>query len=222
MIDSRTCLSDFNKQPLFLKSNGFKWEDRLVFRYQLDHLGNSTRRGHLGKNKDGKDLARCFYWPSLYSDVAHHCRSCEMCQRYNKAKPRHTPMVEREVVTVPSERVAIDLVGPLPKARGGMEYLLTCIDLATGWPEAVALRTTTTNVIIKNLLEIFSRNGFPGTIISDNGPQFVGKAFKSFCRDNGITHTRTSVYSPESNGVVEGFHGSLKGMVAKCVEAKGS
>jgi len=28
-------------------------------------------------------------------------------------------MVEREVMTVQFERVAIDLVGPLPKARGG-------------------------------------------------------------------------------------------------------
>jgi len=119
---------------------------------------------------------------------------------FSKAKSRHTPMVEREVVTLPSERVAIDLVGPLPKARGGFEYILTCVDLATRWPEAVALKKTTANVIVKNLLDIFSRNGFLGTIVSDNGPQFVGKVFQSFCSANGIAHIRTAVYCPESNG----------------------
>jgi len=112
-------------------------------------------------------------------------------------------MMQREVITVPSERVAIDLVGPLPKARGVFEYMLTCIDLATRWPEAVAVKKTTAAIVVKNLVEMFSRNGFPGVIISDNGPQFLSKAFKSFCRDNGIQHMKTSVHCPESNGVVE-------------------
>jgi len=72
-----------------------------------------------------------------------------VCQRFNKVKPRHTPMVEREVVTVPSERVVIDLVRPLSKAKGGFEYLLTCVDLATRWPEAVALKKTTAKIVQK-------------------------------------------------------------------------
>jgi len=190
--------------------NGYEWDEGLAFKYTLDQLGNVAKRlcvpkslrgkcleiahersDHLGKNKVGKELAKTFYWPSLYSDVAVHCRSCEVCQRYSKAKPRHTPMIEREIVTIPSERVAIDLVGPLPKARGGFGFLLTCIDLATRWPEAVALKKTTARIVIKNLLEFFSQNGFPGTIVSDNGPQFVGKEFESFCSENGITHTKT-------------------------------
>ena len=52
------------------------------------------------------------------------------------------------MITLPSERVAIDLVGLLPKARGGCEYLLTCMDVATRWPEVVALSKTTASVIL--------------------------------------------------------------------------
>jgi len=33
-------------------------------------------------------------------------------------------------MTMPSERVAIDLVRPLPRAKGGCEYMLMCIDIA--------------------------------------------------------------------------------------------
>jgi len=53
--------------------------------------------------------------------------------------------------------------------------------------------------------------------VSDNGPQFQSSTFKAFCTKNGIQHTTTLVYCPESNGVVERFHGTVK-----CCEAKGS
>jgi len=132
-------------------------------------------------------------------------------------------MHEREVLTVPSERVCVDLVGPLPKAKGGVEYILTYIDVATRWPEAVPLRTTTTaQVIIRHFTEIFSRNGFPGVLVSDNGPQFISKTFRSICEKNVIHHVRTAIYSPKSNGILERFHGSLKQMLAKCREGGGN
>ena len=131
-------------------------------------------------------------------------------------------MVEREVITIPSERVSIDLVGPLPKARGGCQYILMCMDVATRWPEAVALSKTTASVIVRHLTEMFSRNGFLGVVVSDNGPQFLSKTFKTFCAKNGIQHVTTSVYCPESNGVLERFHGTLKQMVVKSVQAKDS
>ncbi len=47
-------------------------------------------------------------------------------------------------------------------------------------------------------------------IISDNGPQFMAKDFKEFIRVSGMTHVRTSVYYPQSNGKVERWHKTLK------------
>ena len=123
------------------ESNGYWWEDGLLMKYQLDEVGQTSKRlcvpqpfrkrcievaddkfCHRGKNKVVVDIARNFYWPFLWRDVAAHCKACEVCQRFNKAKPRHAPMVEREVVTVPSERVCIDLVGPLPKLGEALRF----------------------------------------------------------------------------------------------------
>jgi len=153
-------------------SNGYQLEDVLLMKYQLDEVGQTSKRlcvpqpfrnscmevardkfVHRGKNKVAVDIARNFYWPSLWRDVAAYCKACEVCQRFSKAKPRHAPMVEREVVTVPSERVCIDLVGPLLKAQGGFEFLLTMIDVATRWPEAVPLRKATAPIIVRHLLD---------------------------------------------------------------------
>ena len=47
-------------------------------------------------------------------------------------------------------------------------------------------------------------------IISDNGPQFVAKDFKTFIRVTGMTHVRTSPYYPQSNGKIEAWHKNMK------------
>lgn len=47
-------------------------------------------------------------------------------------------------------------------------------------------------------------------IITDNGPQFIAKDFKSYIRLMGMTHVRTSPYYPQSNGKLERWHKSLK------------
>ena len=62
-----------------------------------------------------------FHWPNMYTDIAEHCQSCEVCQKHAKANPMPYPMQEKEVVSVPSERVNFDVVGPFPKARGGVQ-----------------------------------------------------------------------------------------------------
>ena len=58
--------------------------------------------------------------------------------------------------------------------------------------------------------------------MSDNGAQFVSKAFERFCQTHGIQHVRSTPYSLQSNGVVERMHKTLKAMIAKNVEAKGN
>ena len=57
-------------------------------------------------------------------------------------------------------------------------------------------------------------------IISDNGPQFIARDFKSFVRIQGLTHVRTSPYYPQSNGKLERWHGSIKSECVRpaCIE----
>ena len=47
-------------------------------------------------------------------------------------------------------------------------------------------------------------------IISDNGSQFIANDFKSFLRLNNLTHVRTSINHPQSNGKIEAFHKIIK------------
>jgi transposase InsO family protein len=52
-------------------------------------------------------------------------------------------------------------------------------------------------------------------IISDNGPQFTARDFKSYIRIAGMTHVRTSPYYPQSNGKIERFYKTVKTQVIR-------
>ena len=50
-------------------------------------------------------------------------------------------MIEREVLSEPFEVLAFDIVGTMPKGKGGFRFLLTAICMASKWPEALPLRS---------------------------------------------------------------------------------
>ena len=223
------------------KSEGYHYKDGIVFRTTLDKFRDAKEQiflpqpyrekclrmahnnfGHQGRNEIVELIRPLFYWPTITVDCLAHIKSCVICQKMDKSVPKRSSMQERELVSIPAKRVAIDLVGPFPTAVGGFKYLLTCIDLATRWPEAIPLRTTMSKVIITQLTSIFSRCGFPTALVSDNGPQFMGKTFQKWLRDKGITHIRSLPYHPQGNGVIERLHKTLIGMISKLIENKGN
>ena len=83
--------------------------------------------GHLGGEKTLRMIANYFTWPGMSKEVYGHCKSCSVCQMKSKYVPPKAPVVERPVLTEPFECLAIDLVGPLPKAKGGVQYVLTSV-----------------------------------------------------------------------------------------------
>ena len=50
----------------------------------------------------------------------------------------------------------------------------------------------------------------PEHLISDNGPQFVSTEFESFLKMNGVRHTCSAPYYPQTNGEAECFVQTLK------------
>jgi len=96
--------------------------------------------GHLGKKTAARIMKR-FYWPTLYRDVADFCRSCAECQKAEHKRVTRVPMVPLPVIGEPFHRIAMDIVGPLPRSQAGHCYVLTICDYATRYPEAVPMKT---------------------------------------------------------------------------------
>ena len=96
--------------------------------------------------------------------------------------------------------------------RGTFYFIATVLD---GYSRSIvhwAIGETMNEIDIEILLQT-AREKFPDArprIISDNGPQFIAKDFKTFVRICGMTHIRTSPYYPQSNGKIERYHRTLK------------
>ena len=96
---------------------------------------------------------------------------------------------------------------------GTFYYLCSILDGYSRYLVHWEIRETMTEADVEIILQR-ARERFPQVkprIISDNGPQFVARDFKTFIRHCGMTHVRTSPYYPQSNGKIERWHKSLKG-----------
>ncbi|CAM4631962.1 unnamed protein product [Lepidochelys olivacea] len=171
--------------------------------------------GHLGQEKTVARVLARFFWPSIHREVKEYCASCPDCQHAAPAGVRKAPLVPLPVVGVPFERVAMDLVGPFPKSKAGHQYILVLMDYATRFPEAIPLRSITTRTIAAELMKIFARVGLPREILTDQGTNFTSKLFCQVCALLGIKKLQTSVYHPQTDGLVERFNRTLKGMLRR-------
>ncbi len=212
------------KKGILVKSQFVTWEefrDVVVvprsYRSKVMEIAHE-KNGHLSGDKVVKMVGRYFVWPGMAKELCEHCRSCGVCQRKSKHTPRRALAVERPLLSEPFEAMAVDLVGPLPKGKGGNRFLLTCVCLATRWPEAVPLRSITARAVAEGLWSIFSRTSVPEKMLSDQGGQFCGKVVGELSKMLGIERVRTSPYHPQTNGTVERFHGTLKSILGKCVD----
>jgi len=186
------------------------------YRSQILSLAHdSPLSGHMGINKTCRKIMNHFYWPGLRRDVVNYCKSCHQCQVVGKPNQKIpvAPLYPIPVISEPFSHVIIDCVGPLPKTKSGNNYLLTIMCSSTRYPEAIPLRKISSKAIIKELTKFFCTYGLPRVIQSDQGSNFLSKAFQAAMRRMGVRHQVSSAYHPESQGALERFHQTLKNMV---------
>ena len=179
---------------------GFLWKEGLLYQTVTTHvlevvqlmvLPKSFRArvmnvaheklSHMGARRVQSLLRQKFSWPGMGQDIIQYCRSCPSCQQCKKSPARKVPMQERAVMSEPFESMAFDIVGPMPKGKGGCRFLLTAICMASRWPEAIPLRSITAKAVALGMVDIFARTGIPLQLISDQGAQFIGSVVTQLC-----------------------------------------
>lgn len=138
-------------------------------------------------------------------------RNCSICQDADKsAKFVQTPIEAVPLPEMPFEKVAIDIKGPMEENPIDCRYAIVLVDYKSKWPEVKFCRNVTSSTVIGFLEDVFSREGLPKMLVSDNGSQFISMEFEKYLQHHGIQHIKTSLYYPQSNGLVERFNRTLK------------
>lgn len=171
--------------------------------------------GHQGAHKTRQKIATYFYWPQLSKDVARWTKSCHDCQTVNKTRDRRAPQQRMPIIENPWTRIAIDIVGPLPRTKRGNRFILTVMDFSSRYPEAFPMRRVDAPSVCDNLIQLFSRFGLPQELLSDNGSNFVSRVTEGLLDHLGVQHIKCSPYRPQTNGMIERWHSVLKRMLGK-------
>ena len=176
---------------------------------QIAHEG--VFGGHLGVQKTTDKVLQSFFWPGVTADIQRFCRSCDACQKTScRGRVKKVPLITTPLIEEPFARVAVDIVGPLPRTNSGKKYILTMVDYATRFPDAIALSGISAEQVSDGLIEFFSRLGIPKEILSDQGTQFTSELMREVSKLLQSRQIFTTPYHAMSNGLCEKFNGTLK------------
>uniref|UniRef100_L7LYF1 RNA-directed DNA polymerase n=1 Tax=Rhipicephalus pulchellus TaxID=72859 RepID=L7LYF1_RHIPC len=189
----------------------------------LELAHDSPCGGHFSEKKTKKRIKCAFFWPSLVSDVKRHCRTCHGCQVHSrKLTTDRVPITPLNRPQKPFEVVYLDCIGPMePGSSRGHKYALSVVDLCTRWAEVIPLRAITAKATCQALIEVFARYGTPELICSDQGTNFTAKLTAELMERLGVAVRFATPDHPQSNGIVERWNGTFKGMLRHVMEEHG-
>ncbi|GFV81129.1 retrovirus-related Pol polyprotein from transposon 412 [Trichonephila clavipes] len=199
----------------------FESEDGKTFRWQLvlprsripevlKELHGSPTGGHFGVMKTLHRVRERFCWGKVRADVEQWCKSCDACSARKGPKIRSRGKLHRYNVGAPFERIAFDILGPLPRTASGNKYLLVVMDYFTKWPEVYPIPDQEAPTVAEAVVQHWiSRYGVPLQLHSDQGRNFVSAVLKGVCELLGIDKTKTTPLHPQSDGMVERFNRTI-------------
>ena len=176
----------------------------------LSNVHNHVAGAHFGVHKTFQKLKQRYWWPSMFKDVEHWCKSCVDCAM--KKSPRNTKRAPLLPLPVEGafDRVAVDVLGPFKPFSRQNRYIVVFSDYLTRWCEAFPVPSVEAFVIARLLVdEIIARHGAPRVLLSDRGTNFLSRLVAEVCKIFQIQKVNTSSYHPQTDGLVERFNSTL-------------
>ena len=199
-----------------VKEVTFAWEPIQEFNEEeIEEIlkENHDLIGHPGIQKTYERITTKYKIPRLMERIEERIKSCDTCQREKLTRVRRK---EEPVITdtplEPNDKIAMDILGPLPKTKRGHQYILSIHDELTKYLILVPLKTQQTESVWEALLDhyIFSA---PKKILTNQGQNFISELMQKYEKAFKIKHIKTTNFHPQSNGSLERTHGVIKDML---------
>ena len=168
----------------------------------LSHL----HEGHLSASKVQENAKQHMYWTGIDADIEDYTKQCQECIKRSQV-PKE-PLQPHDIPEGPWRKIGIDYF-----TFDGNSYVLIC-DYFSKFPFLYRAKTSFWS-LRDRLIDLFSIEGYPDEIVSDNGPPFQSKEFAKFLSGLGIKHTTSSPGYPRSNGFIERHIQTAKNMLSK-------
>lgn len=185
----------------------------------LKHLHDSAMGGgHLGVKKTLSKVRQRYFWFGVRKFVERWCHKCDVCASRKSPVCKAKAPMRQYNVGAPLERVAMDIMGPLPTSEYGNKHVLVIGDYFTKFVHAIPIvnqeAQTVARAFIENFVTIF---GVPMQLHTDQGANFEARVFQELCKVLDIDKTRTTVMRPQSDGMAERYMRTVVNMLASFV-----
>ncbi|KAI0995291.1 Transposon Ty3-I Gag-Pol polyprotein [Podosphaera aphanis] len=133
--------------------------------------------GHHGRNKVFSLVSRYYWWPNMLQLISQYTNNCYTCKRINPSRLKYQGLLKQ--LPVPERRwrdVSVDFIGPLPELDG-FDCIMVVGYRLTKARHFIPCETTIDAIGTAKLFykHIWKHHGFPESVISDRGPQFLAK-----------------------------------------------
>ncbi|KER24566.1 hypothetical protein T265_07798 [Opisthorchis viverrini] len=163
--------------------------------------------GHLGIDKM-KSLARLTcWWPELDADIARTAKDCMNCT--HKIHSKSSKWIPWPLSCETWQRIHADYCGPFLNKY----YALVVVDSYSRWTEVFLTTSPSSEFTQYALRKLFSREGVPIVLVTDNGSHFTAKSLEYWLKGLGCRHLFTAPRHPQSNGLAENFVRTLKSAI---------
>ena len=107
-----------------------KCVDEEEAKYILEEIHEGVCKNHAGpRSLVSKVIRTGYFWPILQVDTRELVKKCNKCQRFRNAQRLPSERLTTIVSSWPFAQWGIDIVGPLPRGKGQVEFILVAIDL---------------------------------------------------------------------------------------------
>ncbi|GBG85784.1 hypothetical protein CBR_g40593 [Chara braunii] len=175
----------------------------------LGEFHDAPATGHFGVNRTIGRLREQFWWPGLLGDVTRYCESCEVCRRCKSRN--HRPYGELRPLPVPlrrREEIAMDITGPFPKHKTGVDGILTVVDRFTRFAMFLPCRYHAKAPELAEVLYAgwIRTKGYPKEIVCDRDIRFMSDFWLTLIKRWGSSLKPSLARHPQTDGQTERAH----------------
>ncbi|KAJ8890135.1 hypothetical protein PR048_009642 [Dryococelus australis] len=159
---------------------------------------NKLHRTLVGITKMKQLAHQYVHWKKIDSDIEHLVQSCS---EYDVAIKN---IILKRNQNITGNAFILIMLALTKTIYHYQKEFLVVVDAKSKWVEIIPCSSApTSKSSIKILTDIFSRNGFPEVMVSDNATIFTSDEFAQFCKEAGIFQKFCAAGHPATNGLAE-------------------
>src|SRR6266508_6234499 len=167
-----------------------------------------------------QDLKTNYWWDGMKADIAAFVARCDICQRVKAEHQRPAGLLQPLPIPVWKwDEISMDFIVGLPRTPKGHDSIWVIVDRLTKVAHFIPVRITFggdkyAQLYVDHILRL---HGVPSRIVSDRGPQFTARFWKSLHALLGTKLDFSSAYHPHTDGQTERVNQILEDMLRACV-----